>query len=267
MAKELIQARRRQQAGRRPEQVAKVPKRPAQLEKEYTKELGKIADRFAESFEDELIDQLDSLASLNNDARNDSLIDQLRKFIDKAMAKYNKQNNTEELASRISAKTSRFNKEQLVKSLGTNKAAAMLSDEAYLAGTLSSFVRENAKLVKAANEEFKNQIADVVEEGFKKGSGTKVIAKKIRGRLSVNKSRSALIARDQVGKLNGNLTTQRHTKLGIRKFRWVTVGDSRVRDEHSSLNGRVFTYDNPPAVGLPGSPVQCRCVAIAIFKL
>jgi len=79
------------------------------------------------------------------------------------------------------------------------------------------------------------------------------------------KNRAKLIAQDQVGSLNGQLTKFRQTGIGIKQFRWITIGDDRVRAEHAALNGKIFDWDNPPSIGFPQQPIRCRCRAEAVF--
>jgi len=38
-----------------------------------------------------------------------------------------------------------------------------------------------------------------------------------------------------------------------------------VRPRHQELDGKEFDYDNPPAEGLPGQPVGCRCFAESVI--
>ena len=80
-------------------------------------------------------------------------------------------------------------------------------------------------------------------------------------RTDVSDSRAKLIARDQVAKLNGELTKERQTDLGVTGYIWRTVGDERVRDEHADNDGQFFTWDSPPSTGAPGEDIQCRCWA------
>jgi SPP1 gp7 family putative phage head morphogenesis protein len=90
----------------------------------------------------------------------------------------------------------------------------------------------------------------------------------VKGRFDVTKSHADLIARDQVTKLNADMTRMRHKAAGIKRFRWSTSRDERVRESHAALDGEEFSYDDLPEVDgekvMPGEPVCCRCVAIAI---
>jgi hypothetical protein len=42
-------------------------------------------------------------------------------------------------------------------------------------------------------------------------------------------------------------------------YTWRTAGDDRVRGTHAALNGRIFSWANPPEHGHPGSEANCRC--------
>lgn len=76
---------------------------------------------------------------------------------------------------------------------------------------------------------------------------------------------AALVARDQVSKLNGGLNRARQTAAGVTHFVWETRKDSRVREAHRALQGKVFAWDEgAPGVGIPGEPIQCRCWGRAV---
>ncbi len=45
------------------------------------------------------------------------------------------------------------------------------------------------------------------------------------------------------------------------KYIWRTRGDEKVRPSHAALEGQVFSWDNPPAIGHPGEDHNCRCMA------
>jgi SPP1 gp7 family putative phage head morphogenesis protein len=89
----------------------------------------------------------------------------------------------------------------------------------------------------------------------------------LQTRVTNADARAKLIARDQISKYNGQLNQTRQTALGLSKYRWQTSGDERVRDTHKALNGKIFSWDNPPSVGHPGDEINCRCVALPIFDV
>ena len=90
----------------------------------------------------------------------------------------------------------------------------------------------------------------------------------------VTKRQAALIARDQVLSLNAQVAQARHEAAGITQYIWRTSGDGDVRPDHKALNGKAFSYDEPPVVNAsevrrgraerrehPGQDYQCRCTA------
>ena len=105
--------------------------------------------------------------------------------------------------------------------------------------------------------------------------------------------RARLIARDQVGKLNGALTKRRMSDAGIDKYTWMTANDERVRGNpsgpwknavpsHYIMNNMVCRWDDntvysddkgktwKPRTGkmpiaIPGQPISCRCGSIPFF--
>jgi SPP1 gp7 family putative phage head morphogenesis protein len=87
----------------------------------------------------------------------------------------------------------------------------------------------------------------------------------LRKQFDFTRNRARLIARDQVGKLYGQINAARQQAIGVTHFVWQTSNDERVRDEHEERNGKTYSYANPPDGELPGQPIQCRCVANPIL--
>ena len=66
----------------------------------------------------------------------------------------------------------------------------------------------------------------------------------------------------------GMLTREKHRLLGIKRYRWITVGDDRVRERHMENHGKIFEWsDEKPgkSEGPPGFEWNCRCSARPIF--
>lgn len=80
-------------------------------------------------------------------------------------------------------------------------------------------------------------------------------------------SKAELLARDQTLKLNAAISRTRQQAAGISKYYWTTVGDERVRKMHDDLDGKLFSWDDPPITNEagdhnhPGEDYQCRCTA------
>lgn len=75
------------------------------------------------------------------------------------------------------------------------------------------------------------------------------------------------IARDQMATLNGELAKARQTAAGVSEFKWQTQKDSKVREEHRELQGRVFKWSEGAPGGIyPGQPINCRCWPQAVVS-
>lgn len=110
-----------------------------------------------------------------------------------------------------------------------------------------------------------HQLAAAITRNVALGGTNAELAEEIERRFDFAADHAEIIARDQVGKLNGQLDAQRQQNLGIKRFIWRTVGDERVRDEHEERDGETYDYDDPPDGELPGEPINCRCSAEPVF--
>jgi SPP1 gp7 family putative phage head morphogenesis protein len=147
------------------------------------------------------------------------------------------------------------------------------------------FVAENVTLIGDLRRGIVPGLADAVVRAAEFGdSDPEELAKRLRaiwakngvpstlptesGRVLSTEAHARLIADDQINKLNARLNMERQLDVGIESFRWRTKGDSRVRQRHRDLEGSVWTWESggPPGVGLPGSPVRCRCTAEAVVE-
>lgn len=137
--------------------------------------------------------------------------------------------------------------------------------QARISDMIDSYVAENVALIVTIRDDLLKDVETVVQRGVREGKRAETLRGEIEGRFGVTERRAQLIARDQIGKLDGQLTRERHLELGITRFMWQTSEDERVRDEHVDRNQKVYSYDNPPDGELPGQPIQCRCVAIPVM--
>jgi len=114
------------------------------------------------------------------------------------------------------------------------------------------------------NQAFQDTREHLVD-AVRKGVRHEAFADIVQDRLGVAESRARLIARDQVQKLNSQLSAARQRSIGIERYRWSTAGDERVRESHAAKAGEVFRWDDPPSdTGHPGQDIQCRCSAIPL---
>jgi SPP1 gp7 family putative phage head morphogenesis protein len=127
---------------------------------------------------------------------------------------------------------------------------------------------------------------------IRSGETHKALASKLFEAFDISKKRAVVIARDQINKLNGNLTKARNLELGITEFKWSTSVDDRVRRSHAVLQGRICSWHDstivkPTESGItdinfnkwlkrtslnatiyqPGEDIQCRCSSIPILNI
>jgi SPP1 gp7 family putative phage head morphogenesis protein len=169
--------------------------------------------------------------------------------------------------ARIGPQTNQYNKaewQRLVRSqYGVDPTKE--NPEKYNA-ILANWSRNNSLLIKDIPHKTSLQIAEQTTQALITGTNLadtqKAIFNIMSERTDVSDSRAKLIARDQVAKLNGQLTMERQIDMGVDSYIWRTVGDERVRETHADNEDQTFAWDNPPVeTGHPGEDYQCRCWA------
>ena len=179
------------------------------------------------------------------------------------------QNNAVKDALVTGAKVNRFNKDQWIKLIRSQYGVdPTKEDPQRFDRLLSVWTKNNALLIQDIPRKTMNQIRDATIETLQSGRSVSDMTKDIYDimseRTDVTDSRARLIARDQVAKLNGNLTQERQKDIGVEGYIWRTVGDERVRETHEEVDGKFFSWDNPPDDtdgNHPGEDYQCRCWA------
>jgi SPP1 gp7 family putative phage head morphogenesis protein len=153
--------------------------------------------------------------------------------------------------------------------------AIRLTDSPRLKPLIDAFVAENVALIKGISPRLAADVQGIVVQGLTNGVPAARLAEQIRERMNMSARRAELIAIDQIGKLDGKLTEQRHRDLGITHFTWRSSEDERVRGNpegkypranpsHWYRNGKRYAYADPPRgkngeMELPGTPPRCRC--------
>lgn len=131
---------------------------------------------------------------------------------------------------------------------------------------LEAATRRSAGLIKGLSDEMEKKISTAVWDAYADGKGVSALARDLREAVDFAPSRARLIARDQTGTLSAEINRVRHEQADIERFEWSASMDDRTREDHADLNGKVFEYANPPSEGLPGFPINCRCVARPVLE-
>lgn len=138
--------------------------------------------------------------------------------------------------------------------------------EQWLAKFLEEHVEKNVSYITNIHDDYAQKIENIILNGVKNGETARQMREKLVAQIGMSKNRAKFVAVDQTGSILGQLTAKRHQDMGVSRFRWRTSKDERVRDSHRELENKIFSYDDPPAVGLPGTDFHCRCIAIPIFE-
>lgn len=167
----------------------------------------------------------------------------------------------------IAFKTSYFNLNQFKNIVKSVFAVDIVEFEPWLDDLIDVWIGENVRLIKSIESEYFSEVERIVRQGWQEGVSTKEITKDLNKKFNLSNKRAQRIARDQMGKLNGQVTEYRQRDAGIEEYEWLTCRDSRVRDSHIEREGKIYRWDNPPCDGHPGIPIQCRCVAQPVLNL
>ncbi len=165
------------------------------------------------------------------------------------------------LALQFGQRTSDHQKRQLAAQFIAALGFDPLQSEPWLRPVLKAFAHTNAVLIKSVPERYFAEIEARTLDALRTGERAEDIAKSYQDRYGIAESRARLIARDQIGKLNGQLNVARQRRAGVQKWTWRTSEDERVRPEHEELDGRMFGINDPPGEGYPGEPINCRCTS------
>ena len=139
----------------------------------------------------------------------------------------------------------------------------ILRNEPNLAPMLSAWEQENLALIKTVPERIVESFRTEMTNALIQGTSLKELTGIVQERSGVGRSRAELIARDQVGRLNGQLAEMRQRSIGLEEYIWRTSQDERVRPTHVVRNGKTYRWK---AGGIrPGSEIRCRCNAEPVF--
>lgn len=134
--------------------------------------------------------------------------------------------------------------------------------------------RLTAELTENTNLSIKNFVDDRipemrrrVEQNAFEGGRTDRLARILEAEFGVSKRKADFLADQETGLLVSKYRELRYASAGITEYIWSTSHDIRVRHDHRLLDGKRFSYANPPvtnrATGArnnPGEDYRCRCV-------
>ena len=173
---------------------------------------------------------------------------------------------------------------EVSRSLGVD-VRSVLTEHGAVADKMREFTAWNVDLIQSIPDRFKEDLADKLSDAWASGlraKGIEQIVDDVVEAAGENaEANAALIARDQMAKMNAAFNRTRQSEIGIARYQWRTSDDECVRPEHQAMesggeNGDgIYSWDEPgPLAGTidgapchPGEDIQCRCDAIPVFDL
>lgn len=130
---------------------------------------------------------------------------------------------------------------------------------------LRAFEAENLRLVRSIPQQHVEKLRGQIVAALRGKKTVAEIVKIIRDNSDVTERRAILIARSQVGLLNGQLNMLRQTAMGVTSFTWRGMMDSRERPTHVAREGAIGTWSDGVGGIWPGSEINCRCWASPVW--
>lgn len=257
------------------------PKYPEQAEREYQrvtngymrllnklliKHLPEVRDAATREKENQRHDDTSDLLAITAKVF-DKIADELGEAIED-FGFYDKVNAMSKLTNKLSIKEW---EKQVRATLGIDLLDDYYSGETFQK-LLIEWVEENVDLIKTMPNDSLRKIRELTLEGFREGKTITTIVEEIQETYGADRRHAQLIARDQIAKLNSQITRKQMEDAGCDEYVWDTSHDERVRESHRALQGKRCRFDDPPIVDWktgrkcnPGEDYQCRCVALSVF--
>ncbi len=145
--------------------------------------------------------------------------------------------------------------------------------ESQVSKIASEYTLDLQKYIKDWTESEIRTLREKIKERALKGLRYEGMVSEIKARYGVSERKATFLARQETRLMMTKFKESRYTDAGINKYKWVCAAGSPkhpVRPMHKRLNGKIFTWDNPPitadngARNNPGQDYNCRCTARAI---
>lgn len=159
-------------------------------------------------------------------------------------------------ASSVAAVNDRKYDYPLYNKLGINALPSDLANN-----VIDSWVKQNTDLITNVNDKQLFNLQRLFRDNAFTGTRSGTFKTEIDKIFRKSRKNAALIARDQVQKLGGQLDEYKQRNAGIDGYYWRSSRDERVRASHADREGQYFRWDSPPSDGHPGQAIGCRCDA------
>lgn len=170
---------------------------------------------------------------------------------------------------------------QFQKQLQNGIGVSFQTNASWWPNTKASWAQNNYNLITSNARNYISQINTLCEQAVVNGYSVKQLQEQIKKASNgLTDKKCRLIARDQIGKLQGQVSQAQMEEVGLEMYVWETSGDERVRSTHIPMDGLLCRWDDAnvysadggkhwiprPANAVkmhPGQDIQCRCIAVA----
>lgn len=174
-------------------------------------------------------------------------------------------------ANRIASEFVQSNLKKSERDLRKSAGIDVFSGSPVMQEYLRASVQQNTQLIQSIPARYLEEVETLLVANMRSGMRPGYIERALHEQFGVTQRRAKMIARDQTGKIQGELAEKQQRNAGFDYFQWLDSDDSRVRTRHREIADKVtaygkgiFRWDNLPLSdkGLPikpGSDYQCRC--------
>ncbi len=265
------------------------PKYPRSAEREFQRVNKAYMKLLNTALKNHLPEVIEACKQEREDSRFDSntgftqkireIMQKIAEELEQLTARFGIDKHVERIANIANAQSLREWKRVVKKTFGINILDDYYKGEAY-GEALKQWTAQNISQIKSIPQETLGDMEQIILDGYLNGKSIRDLKKDIQSAYDVSARRAELLARDQMSTLNAQLTKMQQKDAGVSKYKWSTSRDSRVRECHAALDGKIISWDNPPEMWYntvkkgrvytgrfcnPGEDFCCRCVAIPVF--
>lgn len=130
-----------------------------------------------------------------------------------------------------------------------------------MAAVRKLYLDNSIERIKGEEELIKRRILQKIIDYASGKSATLELTDLVKEAYASTDHLAHLFARDQMQRFNKACTLATFRSAAVRKVKWVTCGDVRVRKSHKELNGKIFDINNlPPET----DDYNCRCGLVPV---
>ena len=204
----------------------------------------------------------------------------IRKEFEEEAIKYGLQDRLDKLGKQVLATTLQQWKRTVNRTLGINILEDYYKGEFYRYN-LRLWTEQNVAKITSMPYQTMHSMRRIILDGYLGGKTNTTIGMEIQKAYGTTRQQARFIARDQVAKLNADITEEQQRDAGVKSFIWSSSADERVRDCHNDFDGKKYDWDDLPEdyyytkhgrvytnhYYAPGKAPNCRCVALAVFDI